>query len=199
MNKILLTALAAVSALAIAAPASAQSVTGVVNITGNVASKCIVATPGAPTGPATFGGTVALGDLAQANGTLATDLATRFNAVGNNTQLQYKIVCTSANTNVSVDADPILASTGLAQPGYANRVDYNANVAVTLVSGAGTPVSNDSSAAAATTANYSNRLAATGTNITVTADTFRTANLTDILVADASYTGKITIVVSPGA
>jgi type 1 fimbria pilin len=199
MNKILLTALAAAPALAIAAPASAQTVTGVVNITGNVDSKCIVATAGSPTGPATFGGTVALGNLAQANGTMATDLSTRFNAVGNNTQLQYKIICTSANTTVSVDADPILASTGLAQAGYANRIDYNAHVAVTLVGGAGAPLANDSSAAAATTVNYSDRLAVAATNIAVTADTFRTPTITDILVADASYTGKITIVVSPGA
>lgn len=198
MNKILLAASAA-SALALATPAGAQSVTGVVNITGNVASKCIVATAGNPTGPATFGGTVALGNLAQADGTLATDLATRFNAAGNNTQLQYKIVCTSANTNVSVDSDPILAATGLAQAGYANRVDYKAHVAVTLVSGPGAPIASDSSDAAATSVNYPNRLAVATTNIVVTADTFRTANLTDILVADASYTGKITIVVSPGA
>jgi len=199
MNRILLTALASASALVMATPAAAQSVTGVVNITGNVDSKCIVATAGSPTGPATFSGTVALGNLAQADGTLATDLATRFNAAGNNTQLQYKIICTSANTNVSVDADPILAATGVAQAGYANRVDYNAHVAVTLVGGAGAPLANDSSAAAATTVNYPDRLAVATTNIAVTADTFRTANITDVLVADSSYAGKITIVVSPGA
>lgn len=199
MRKFIVTALAAASALAIATPAAAQTVTGVVNITGNVDSKCIVATAGNPTGPATFGGTVALGNLAQADGTLATDLSTRFNAPGNNTQLQYKIICTSANTNVSVDADPIVAATGLAQTGYANRVDYKAHVAVTLVGGAGAPLASDSSDAAATAVNYTDRLAVAATNITVTADTFRTANVTDILVADASYTGKITIVVSPGA
>jgi hypothetical protein len=199
MNKVLLTALAAASAIGIAAPAAAQSVTGVVNITGNVNSKCMVVTAGNPTGPATFGGTVGLGNLAQADGTLATDLATRFNAAGNNTQLQYKIVCTSANTNVSVDADPIVAATGLAQTGYANRVDYKAHVAVTLVGGAGAPLANDSTAAAATAINYPDRLAPGATNIVVTADTFRTPVVTDILVADSTYTGKITIVVSPGA
>lgn len=198
MNKILLTALAAASALAIAAPAAAQSVTGVVNITGNVDSKCIVVDDGSPTGPATFGGTVALGNLAQSNGTLATDLATRFNAVGNNGQLQYKIVCTSAKTNVSVDADPIVAASAVAQSGYANRVDYTAHVAVTLVGGAGTPVNSDSTDAAATATTYNDRLAAANPNIVVTADTFRTPNATDILLAD-SYSGKITIVVSPAA
>ena len=197
MRKILLTALGAASAIAFATPAAAQSVTGVVNITGNVDSKCIVVDDGNPTG-ADFGGTVALGNLAQANGTMATDLATRFNAVGNNGQLQYKIVCTSAKTNVSVDADPIVAATAVAQSGYANRIDYQANVAVTLVGGAGAPVQNDSAAAAATATTYNDRLAANNPNIVVTASNFRTANLTDILLAD-SYAGKITIVVSPAS
>ncbi|MFL6845708.1 MAG: hypothetical protein ACJ8ER_12595 [Allosphingosinicella sp.] len=198
MNRIILTALAAASAFAIATPAAAQSVTGVINITGNVDSKCMVVSAGNPTGPATFGGTVALGNLAQADGTMATDLATRFNAAGNNTQLQYKIVCTSAKTNVSVDADPIVAATAVAQAGYANRIDYKANVAVTLVGGAGAPVQSDSTDGAATATTYNDRLAATNPNIIVTASNFRTANLTDILLAD-SYTGKITIVVSPAA
>lgn len=196
MKKILLTALAAASALAFASPASAQSVTGVVNITGNVDSKCIVVNAGAPTGPATFGGTVALGNLAQADGTMATDLATRFNAVGNNGQLQYKVVCTSAKTNVSVDSDPIVAATAVAQTGYANRIDYTASVAVTLVGGAGTPVASDSADASATATTYNDRLAANNPNIVVTASNFRTANVSDILLAD-SYAGKITIVISP--
>lgn len=198
MKKILLTALAAASALAVATPAAAQSVTGVINITGNVDSKCIVASGGSPTGPAVFGGTVALGNLAQADGTMATDLATRFNAVGNNGQLQYKIVCTSAKTNVSVDADPIVAATAVAQTGYANRIDYEANVAVTLVGGAGAPIVSDSADAAATATTYNDRLAANNPNIVVTAGDFRTANPTDILLAD-SYAGKITIVVSPAS
>ncbi|HET9638397.1 MAG TPA: hypothetical protein VFP12_04245 [Allosphingosinicella sp.] len=198
MNKILLTALAAASALAIASPAAAQSVTGIVNITGNVDSKCIVADAGANTGGGSFGGTVALGNLAQADGTMATDLATRFNSTGA-TNLNYKIVCTSANTSVAVDADPIVAATGLAQAGYANRIDYKATVAVTLVGGPGTPVENDSAAAATAAVNQGGRLAATSTNISVSASNFRTANATDILVADPSYTGKITIVVSPVA
>jgi hypothetical protein len=197
MKKVLLAALAAASALALATPAAAQSVTGVVNITGNVDSKCIVATAGNPTGPASFGGTVALGNLAQADGTLATDLATRFNSTAA-ANLNYKIVCTSAKTNVSVDADPIVAATAIAQTGYANTVNYKATVAVTLVGGAGTPVASDSTDAAATNSTYNDRLAATGTNIAVTASNFRTANLTDIMLAD-SYAGKITIVVSPAA
>ena len=195
MNKIHLIALAAAPALAMATPAAAQSVTGVVNITGNVASKCIVATPGNPTG-SDFGGTVALGNLAQADGTMATDLASRFNGTAA-TNLNYKVVCNSAKTSVAVDADPIVAATGVAQAGYANRIDYKASVAVTLVSGAGTPVENDSAAVATPAVTYNDRLAAGGTNISVTAANFRTPNAADILVADPVYTGKITIVVSP--
>ena len=197
MNKILLTALAAASTLAFASPAAAQSVTGIVNITGNVDSKCIVANSGNPTGGDAFGGTVALGNLAQADGTMATDLATRFNSTAA-ANLSYKVVCTSAKSNVSVDSDPIVAATAVAQTGYAARIDYKASVAVTLVGGAGAPVESDSADAAATATTYNDRLAASGTNIAITASNFRTANLTDILLAD-SYAGKITIVVSPAS
>jgi hypothetical protein len=69
----------------IAAPAMAQTVTGTVNITGNVTKKCHVDTAGGPS--STFGGLVALGELAVADGTMATDLATRF-VTGNSAVLQ---------------------------------------------------------------------------------------------------------------
>ena len=197
MKKVLLTALGAASAIAFATPAAAQSVSGVVNITGNVDAKCIVATDGNPSSGDDFGGTVALGDLAQADGTMATDLASRFNGTAA-ANLNYKVVCTSAKTNVSVDADPIVAATAVAQTGYANRIDYEANVAVQLVGGAGTPIVSDSADASATATTYNDRLAAGGTNISVTAGDFRTAAATDILLAD-SYAGKITIVVSPAS
>ncbi len=197
MKKILSTALAAASALVVATPAGAQSSTGIVNITGNVDSKCIVTNPGNPSG-GDFGGTVALGNLAQADGTMATDLASRFNGTAA-ANLNYKIVCTAANTSVAVDSDPIVAATGVAESGYANRIDYKATVAVTLVGGPGTPVENDSAAVPTAAVTQGGRLAALSNNISVSASDFRTANVTDILVADPVYTGKITIVVSPVA
>ena len=69
MNKILLTALAAASALALAGPVAAQSVSGVVDITGSVADKCIVTDDGTPPS-GSFGGSVNLGQLDDTDGTL---------------------------------------------------------------------------------------------------------------------------------
>ena len=92
MNKILLTALAAASALAIATPAAAQSVSGVVDITGSVADKCIVTDDGTPPS-GSFGGTVNLGALDDTDGTLkdSSVLAAAFSAAGA-ANLTYRIV-----------------------------------------------------------------------------------------------------------
>lgn len=196
MNKVLLTALAAASALAIAAPASAQSVTGVVNITGNVDSKCIVIAPGTPTGGNAFGGTVSLGNLAQANGTLESTatLESRFAAAGA-ANLEYRVVCTAASTKVSVDADPITTAAA-STTGYSNTVQYQANVAVLLANSTPTPIVNDSLVGTATETTYADRLKASVNNILVSATNFRSASATDVMLAGA-YTGKITIIVTP--
>ncbi|TMJ11573.1 MAG: hypothetical protein E6G94_15645 [Alphaproteobacteria bacterium] len=198
MNKVLLTALAAASALAIASPAAAQTATGVVNITGNVDSKCIVIAPGTPTGGNAFGGTVSLGNLAQANGTLESTatLESRFAAAGA-ANLEYRVVCTAASTKISVDADPITTAAA-STTGYSNTVQYQANVAVLLANSTPTPLVNDSLAVAATETTYPDRLKASVNNIIVTASNFRSAAATDVMLAGA-YTGKITIIVTPTA
>lgn len=198
MNKILLTALAAASALALASPAAAQSVTGTVNITGSVAPKCQVIASGGGTS-STFGATVALGELSQSNGLLRTDadLTAAFNGGGTGSAvLTFRVVCTTAAPAVTVDANPIVAA-ALAPSGYANRIDYAATSTFSLVGPASQPVSNDSTAAAATAAVLTNRLTGTGDNVVITATNFRTPNLTDIMVADGSYAGSIVVTISP--
>lgn len=199
MKKIVIAALAA-SAACIAAPAAAQSAdaTGTVNITGSVGDKCIVVTSGGAAGQ-TFGGTVALGDLAAADGTLATDLETRFNAAGNNAALQARVVCTTAAPKISVNADPITAQTNTApaNSGYDDSVDFQANVALTTVGQNNGPFSNDSASAPGASAAIGSRLANSATNVVITATNFRTSALSDLLVADPSYKGTITVVISP--
>jgi hypothetical protein len=196
MKKIALVSAAALAA-AIATPASAAvgDVTGTVNITGSVAAKCLVVT-GAGTS-STFGTTVALGELAQADGTMKTDLATTFGTVGG-AGLSAKVVCTTANPTISVDADPITSATA-AGTGYDNSIDFQANVAVTTLSANASPYSNDSAAAAGSATALGSRLANTATNVTISASNFRTNNLSDLLVAATDYAGKITVVIAPGA
>ncbi len=190
MKKLLLIALAGGTAMAIATPASAQNVTGTVDITGTVAPKCLVV-PGAGN---TFGTTVALGELAATDGTLATDLATRFSSVGG-AGLSARVVCTTGAPTIAVDADPI-ASTTTADIGYSNTIDFTANVAVTTTTGAPT-FTNASSGAASAATPIGGRLANNGSdNITITASAF-TAGASNPLLVAGSYAGKITVVIAP--
>jgi hypothetical protein len=189
MKKIALIALAA--SAAIATPAAAQTVTGTINITGSVAPKCFVIAPAAGS---TFGGTVAMGELAQSNGTLlpSATLSTTFGAAGAGV-LTAQVVCTSANPEVSVTSEP-LANAAAADPGYDNSIDYTADVTFTRVGGT-TLVSDPSAVAAATTATLASRLTGTGTNVSVASSGWTASGI----LVSGSYTGKITIVIAPGA
>ncbi len=193
VNKFMLMALGAGSMIALAAPAAAQNVTGTVNITGSVAGKCLVV----PGSGSTFGTTVALGELADATGKLRTNIATDFNAAAG---LTARVVCTTAAPTISVDADPITAATATGGGGYDNSIDFTASVAVTTTAGAAGPFTNDSAAAAGADTLIGGRLANNGSdNIAISASNFRTDTASDLLAADPTYTGKITVVIKPGA
>lgn len=192
MNKNILGIAAALVMLPIATAVSAQSVTGTVNITGSVAPKCAV-TQG---GGGTFSSTVALGELAQADGRLATDLAARFAA--SPASLQASVVCTAAAPTIAVDATEITSATASAT-GYANRIDFIARVAVDTVTQTGVPFTNDSRNAAGTATPIGARIANNSNNIRITATDFGTAQASDLLVAANDYSGRISIVIAPGA
>lgn len=191
MKKLALIAMTA--AAAIATPAMAQDVTGTINITGSVEKKCFVLN--GSTASSTFTANVAMGELAQADGTLkdSTTLSNTFASVGG-AALDARVLCTSATPNVSVKAEPLVNSAPAAT-GYDNSVDYNADVKFYLVSGGPTTVSDVSTDLTASTATLGSRLNGTGTNVEV-----RTSNwsASGTLVA-GSYAGKITVVISPGA
>lgn len=190
MKKIALIAMTA--AAAIATPAMAQDVTGTINITGTVAPKCFVI--GEAVG-STFTANVPMGELAQADGTLksSSDLSATFAEKGG-AALDARVLCTSATPDVSVLAEPLVNNVP-AVSGYDNTVDYRADVAFSLVGGTTENVNDPSTDAVATTDTLSARLSGTGTNVRV-----RTSNwsASGTLVA-GSYTGKITVVISPGA
>ena len=185
MKKIVLLALAA-STVAVATPASAQTVTGTINLTGSVAPKCFVV----PTNGSTFGETVAFGELAQASGILRTDLAASF------ATKTASVLCTTANPSISVDSTA-LATVAPTATGYDNSIDFQASVAVTTVVGTTTFV-NDSANAALVSSPLGNRLANGSGNIAITTSNYRTNAVTDLLVADPTYTGSIVVVIAPG-
>jgi len=195
MKKLVLAALAASTAL-IATPALSQALpaTGTVTITGSVAPKCQVVPTGGGGVSQAFAQTVALGELADTDGTLK-DTGTLETAFGSVT---FRVVCTTAAPVVSVDADPIVAATATAPAGYANQVAYQADVVFTLVTP--TPaqtVSNDSDLPATTNVALNNRLVGVGDNVTITASDFHTAAGTDIMSADPDYEGQIVVTISP--
>lgn len=195
MSKILLTALAAASALALASPAAAQTVSGVVDITGSVADKCIVTDDGTPPS-GSFGGSVNLGQLDDTDGTLkdSSVLSTAFSAAGA-ANLTYRIVCTTPNTKLSVNANE-LTTGAVVTTGYANTVHYNANVQLSLVGGNQT-LSNDTLLVpAGAEQTFTARLATGANNVSVTADTFRTPGANDVMLA-GTYSGNIQISIAP--
>lgn len=184
MKKIALIALAA--SAAIATPAAAQTVTGTINLTGSVAAKCFVS----PGNGSTFGETVAFGELAQADGTLRTDLATAF------ATRSATVKCTSAVPTISVDATA-LATTATAASGYDNSIDFTANVAVSTTGTNNGPFTNDSANAALAATAIGSSLANTSSNINITTSNYRTNNATDLLVASPTYAGSIVVVIAP--
>lgn len=193
MKKLLGLSVAA-SLLTMANPAFAQNVTGTVDITGTVAPKCLVSPNAGSLGA--FGTTVALEELSQADGTLRTDLAARFTSIGG-AALQARVVCTTAAPTISIDATEI-TSAAEAPTGYANRINFTANVAVTTTTGTNT-FSNSSTTAALAATPIGGRLANASTNIAITATNFATPGAQDLLVAATDYTGQILVVIAPGA
>jgi type 1 fimbria pilin len=179
--------LAAATAAVLATPAMAQNVTGTITLNGTVASKCTVTS--APAG-ATFAQTVNFGELAQADGTLRSGLSTDFSA----TPVQATVVCNTATPKISVDANPMV-NVAAAATGYANTINYTANVAVTTTT-ATNSFSNATTAAAGAATAIGGPLANSPNNVVVTTTGYATPNGTDILVA-GSYTGNIVIVISP--
>ena len=196
VNKyLIMAALGAGSMIAMAAPAAAQTVSGNVAITGTVSNKCSVL----PSGGSTFSDSRDLGELAKVDGTLesSSTLSTRFGLAGGSAPT-FRVVCTTANPTIAVDATE-LTTAGVAPAGYSSRIDFVAHVAAALTPSGTGNVANDSRGAATAATAIGGRLANNGTNnITVTADTFGTANTTDLLTAGA-YTGNIAIVIAPGA
>ena len=102
--------------LAWAQPAFAQSTTGAVNLTGSVAPRCGVATSGSG---ALFGQTVALGELATADGTLRAGIDSQFASA----VTAVSVLCNTAAPTVSVSVSALSAqtSTGLPPAGYRHR------------------------------------------------------------------------------
>lgn len=191
MKKTVLTTGFAVLAAMAATPAAAQTVSGTVTINGTVGSKCLVTDPGANPN-ADFGGIVDLGQLDDTDGTLRA--ISPIAASGDLANLGFRVVCTTGNPSVSVTAAPML-TTGTAPTGYANRVDFTADVDFDTVAGTEEfQAVTDGTATAG--GSLANRLATGLDNVRVDLSGFNTPGASDVLVAGA-YTGSVSITIAP--
>ena len=193
MKKVVaLATMAAVAALA-ATSAQAQSVSGTVTIEGTVGEKCLVTDAGANPDP-DFGGLIDLGDLDDTDGTLRSIAA--ISASGDLDNLGFRVVCTTANPSVEVSATALVNSAAGAPPsGYANTVDYTADIDFDTVSGTDEfQVVTDGTSTAGGA--LSARLATGQHNVRVDLSGFNTPGADDVLMA-GDYTGAVSITISP--
>lgn len=199
MNKLLLVSAALVAV--IASPAMAQNVTGQVNVTGNVQGRCaVVAAGGAAV--QSFAGTIGLGQLDEDDGTLKSGLEGTTSAASGGTPITTRVVCTSATVNIDVAADTLAFGDRGTAPasGYANEINYTAEMEVALAGGTTDKVTYATAAASnASAAKTVGRLAASGNNVTVRAYGFATKGASTNLLVAGDYSSTITVHVAPVA
>lgn len=186
-----LATLAALGLVSIATPALAQDVTGTLVMNGTVPSKCQVVS-GAGVSQ-TFGTTVNLGDLSAPDGTLrpgiVVDAATY-------PALEARVVCTTANADVTLTATPLAITGAPAAPaGYANSIDYRGSVLILEADGGasgGFLLASDPNAV-----NFQvGRIANNGNgNVFLSAVDFSTAP--GAILEQGSYTGQVQVVIAP--
>lgn len=151
------------------APASAQ-ITGTVNVTGFVAASCSTAT--------SLTGTIPLGSLAKADGTVNTALTGATN---------FRVNCTGTAPKVSLTATS-MGNTAPAPAGFANTVRFDAHMNVDMASGPAQSfvyhtASGTGTATSPTTLPGAIAAPTAGDNIHITVDTLSTASPTDLLVS----------------
>lgn len=198
MQRLLCACAASAMALAMtAAPALAQTTTGTIVINGTVTAKCAT-TPG---GGSTFGDTVGLNELADANGLLEAALSGS-SAAAPAFSRSFSLTCTGANFGVSVEAET-LANTdvALAPTGYTRAAEFTGRVSLDLISpsaGASTLDLDDASAVAGANTGSSgpgNFLANSAGNVRVSGYGFSTP--AGAIMVAGPYQGRIIITVSP--
>jgi len=177
----------AVVLLALPQVVLAQQATGTINITGSVTGRCSVVGGGQA-----FTDTINLGELAGGDGRLRTDLTDASpDAVRN-----FSLVCTSATPRVRVSATRLTTGT-TAPTGYANAIDYTAQVAVLQASGTPPSITYTTAASlpAPTDVQLTAPLANAADNVTLRVYSFGTT--AGALLVAGNYTSVVSITISP--
>lgn len=174
--------------------ASAQTVTGTVNITGFVSARCGTLANGA----SPFGGTIALGELSQqTNGALLANLAgsTANSPAG---EVAFEAGCTGTASTVTLRATR-LSTPGTALPGGSSNIDYTAEVKIALAAGGFATIDYRTalSAPAATVQSISGPYANVANNLTVSLFALAAENGPTSLLTVGDYTATITVIIAP--
>lgn len=167
--------------------AFAQQTTGTINLTGSVTGRCSVVGGGQA-----FSETINLGELSGGDGRLRADLTDASpDAVRN-----FSVVCTSATPRVRLSATRLATGT-TAPAGYANNIDYTAQVAVLQASGTPPQITytTASSLPAPTDVQLTSPLANAADNVTIRVYSFSTG--AGALLVAGSYTSVINVTISP--
>ncbi|MFI4933448.1 MAG: hypothetical protein ACHP7N_02410 [Caulobacterales bacterium] len=186
-------------------PTSPNDIVVQVQVTASIGSVCSVVVAGNPPAGADFGATVALGNsgvIANASGHLLPALTASTSAAAAVNQ-SFEVTCNGTANVVSLKATPLATVPVVAAPtGYANTVNYTAEVDYAVVGGASPFTLSSTSDSALHTGTFPSgvTLANTANDITVKAYDFTTgANVaTDILVASPSYAATITVTIGAG-
>jgi hypothetical protein len=201
MKKIAFAAVASIAALA-AVPAAAQTVTGTVNVTGNVQARCAVQTGTTEAG--TFSGTLALGRLDAADGTLRTALTSSATATPADAQkVTARVVCTTGNPTLTIGATKL--SNGATEPSstqYSSVIDYTASLKVTKVDNtvADIQYNTKTATAAATSQQLGTRIkGGTTDNVEVSIFGLNAKNGATSVLDAGSYTSAVTVTIQPTA
>ena len=199
MNKIALAAILMTASAVVATPASAQNVAGTVNVTGTVAARCSVIESGLE--KTSFTGTIDLGRLDAANGTLRPELTSATStAPANAKKVTARVVCTSSNPTIGISATKLaIAGAGAAGTGYANSIDYVAALRVNTASTT-LPVAevkfDTQTNSAAVTAQLGSRIAGgTTDNVEVNVSNLRTA--AGSVLNQGTYASIISLSITP--
>jgi hypothetical protein len=203
MKKTLITTIMIALGLACAGQASAQTVTGTVNLTGSVGVACRVVAGGTLNGNA-FGSTIAFGELADGAGALRPLGTASVGGAGSGTPFQ--INCTGSRIDAAISRTVLAATTanGSAPAGYANKVDYVASATMTMSDDTTFVVDTDAATASLPTAQSPKRLKVASGNVVITVSGFAakpddvgTAGATALLMADPAYAGAVTLTLTP--
>jgi hypothetical protein len=190
MKRALFIAVAA-AGLVFAAPALADA-TGTVGVTGSVAAKCqVIGVDGN-----NFTGTISLGELAQTDGTLRTDLQGSTPVTG--ATKTFRVNCTSSDAQITLSADELDAGMGAPGGGRSSTLDYTAEFDGALSPSGTKQITYNTTSASPTVDTLGGPLANAANNITISAYSFITVGgLGDILRSSNNYVGAIHVTITP--